>query len=303
MPKVIYLLRHGEAKHNLYDTGPGSYERRRDPALVDPPLTEKGVSQVQAARQQIEAAPCLQLVMLSTGFIVQFQSSRLWPYIILHRLICLNIMTHMTKALLLSTPILLLLFDFGLPSTCLQPLSLSCQDAPEEWRCRLWCGCEFYSSPSTRNCWSVHGTSEKSWQCYSDSFAKDGWDPVWWHLEWTTFTKSNSTGLAKVELSGRVRFGAQPIWYSSVVDSTSRVCLEYSFNLAGLSDWGFSAWMLSLLSLSSTCCRSELPFASFQRRQVEKWWSSSSYTTRARWKGNELGRIWRLLGIRWLWFL
>lgn len=96
MPKVIYLLRHGEAKHNLYDTGPGSYERRRDPALVDPPLTEKGVSQVQAARQQIEAAPCLQLVMLSTGFIVQFQSSRLWPYIILHRLICLNIMTHMT---------------------------------------------------------------------------------------------------------------------------------------------------------------------------------------------------------------
>ena len=55
MSKVVYLLRHGEAKHNLYDTGPGSYERRRDPALVDPPLTEKGKSQVQAARQEMEA--------------------------------------------------------------------------------------------------------------------------------------------------------------------------------------------------------------------------------------------------------
>ena len=49
--KVIYLLRHGEAKHNLYDTGPGSYERRRDPALMDPPLTEKGVAQVEAAKR------------------------------------------------------------------------------------------------------------------------------------------------------------------------------------------------------------------------------------------------------------
>jgi bisphosphoglycerate-dependent phosphoglycerate mutase len=56
--KVIYLLRHGEAKHNLYDTGPGSYERRRDPALMDPPLTEKGVAQVEAAKQEIEEEPC-----------------------------------------------------------------------------------------------------------------------------------------------------------------------------------------------------------------------------------------------------
>lgn len=63
--KVVYLLRHGEAKHNLYDSGPGSYARRRDPMLVDPPLTEKGVSQVQASRQEMEAET--RLISLMVG--------------------------------------------------------------------------------------------------------------------------------------------------------------------------------------------------------------------------------------------
>ena len=40
--KTVYLLRHGEALHNLVDRGSGSYERRRDPSLVDPPLTLRG---------------------------------------------------------------------------------------------------------------------------------------------------------------------------------------------------------------------------------------------------------------------
>lgn len=58
MPKVVYLMRHGEARHNLVDTGPNSYERRRDENLVDPPLTETGMAQVQAARGKVQEEPC-----------------------------------------------------------------------------------------------------------------------------------------------------------------------------------------------------------------------------------------------------
>jgi len=54
--KTVYLLRHGEALHNLVDKGAGSYERRRDPSLADPPLTDKGTSQALAARDLLEKA-------------------------------------------------------------------------------------------------------------------------------------------------------------------------------------------------------------------------------------------------------
>lgn len=56
MAKVVYLMRHGQAVHNLVDHGPGSYERRRDPAYVDPSLTEQGIAEVQGAREQLGEA-------------------------------------------------------------------------------------------------------------------------------------------------------------------------------------------------------------------------------------------------------
>ena len=59
--KTVYLLRHGEALHNLVDKGAGSYERRRDPSLADPPLTDKGTSQALAARDLLEKDAWLKL--------------------------------------------------------------------------------------------------------------------------------------------------------------------------------------------------------------------------------------------------
>ena len=56
MAKVVYLMRHGQAVHNLVDHGPGSYERRRDAAYVDPALTNEGILQVQGAREKLGEA-------------------------------------------------------------------------------------------------------------------------------------------------------------------------------------------------------------------------------------------------------
>lgn len=46
--KVVYLLRHGEALHNLIDFS-DTFEKRRDPDLANPPLTEKGEAEANAA--------------------------------------------------------------------------------------------------------------------------------------------------------------------------------------------------------------------------------------------------------------
>ena len=48
--KTVYLLRHGEALHNLVDRGAGSYERRRDPSLADPPLRQGHLSGIGCQR-------------------------------------------------------------------------------------------------------------------------------------------------------------------------------------------------------------------------------------------------------------
>jgi broad specificity phosphatase PhoE len=58
-PSVLYLVRHGEAAHNLVDHTPDAYVRRRDAKLNDPALTDLGVLQARTAcdnlRHQLHA--------------------------------------------------------------------------------------------------------------------------------------------------------------------------------------------------------------------------------------------------------
>lgn len=52
--KIVYLIRHGEAFHNL--VGPDSmWKQRRDVELVDPGLTERGISEAQDAAKALSA--------------------------------------------------------------------------------------------------------------------------------------------------------------------------------------------------------------------------------------------------------
>ena len=82
--KTVYLLRHGEALHNLVDRGAGSYERRRDPSLLDPSLTETGTSQALEARELLEQAawpqlqPSLSQLVWVTGRVAGSLGSQ-WP--------------------------------------------------------------------------------------------------------------------------------------------------------------------------------------------------------------------------------
>eukprot|EP00933_Yihiella_yeosuensis_P045728 TRINITY_DN4113_c0_g1_i2.p1 TRINITY_DN4113_c0_g1~~TRINITY_DN4113_c0_g1_i2.p1 ORF type:complete len:273 (-),score=50.75 TRINITY_DN4113_c0_g1_i2:596-1414(-) len=50
--KVIYLIRHGEADHNVVE-GTETFTRRRDSSLIDPGLTATGFLQAEAARKEL----------------------------------------------------------------------------------------------------------------------------------------------------------------------------------------------------------------------------------------------------------
>eukprot|EP00747_Dinoflagellata_sp_TGD_P196108 gnl/TRDRNA2_/TRDRNA2_65785_c0_seq1.p1 gnl/TRDRNA2_/TRDRNA2_65785_c0~~gnl/TRDRNA2_/TRDRNA2_65785_c0_seq1.p1 ORF type:complete len:273 (+),score=39.28 gnl/TRDRNA2_/TRDRNA2_65785_c0_seq1:62-880(+) len=54
MKRVLYLVRHGQAAHNLVDQGADAYEKRRDAALADPALTELGMAQAQTASETLQ---------------------------------------------------------------------------------------------------------------------------------------------------------------------------------------------------------------------------------------------------------
>jgi len=51
---IVYLVRHGEALHNLVDSDPDCFAKRRDAALRDPPLTHTGEAQAKSAAAKLQ---------------------------------------------------------------------------------------------------------------------------------------------------------------------------------------------------------------------------------------------------------